>query len=324
MIISRAPLRISLAGGGSDLPAFYSQEMGHVLNFTINKYVYVVVHKTFFPSIRLIYSKIEHVENFNEIAQPILKNTLQYFNPKKNIEIGSFADVPSTGSGLGSSSAFTVALVAGINKFTGNEINKSKLASSACHIEINLCGDQIGKQDQYASAFGGINEYMFHSNNSVDVKPFLLDDRVVKRIENNLLLFNLNMSRSSIEILNRQSFLLRNDPLKTILTRKIKEQVGEMKKLLSAEDFFEVGKLLDYNWQLKRQMTEYTTNPEIDEIYESALRLGATGGKVLGAGGGGFLLLCVDEKIQEKFLSTFPLQWIPYEIDFVGSHVTEI
>lgn len=318
MFVMRAPLRISLAGGGSDLAAFTSQFGGQVVSFAINKYVYLAFHETFLPGIRLAYSKIENVKNKNMIQHPLFKNAFEFFEFTQSIEIGSFADVPSSGTGLGSSSAFTVALVAGLRKISSQSHDKLAIAETACYIEIDMCGDLVGKQDQFASAFGGLNQLTFNKDGSTQVNPVSLKSDSFNTIKSSLLLYYLGMGRSASEILTKQSHSLTMGSPQIENTRKLAEQVPPMVNALVEGNVTEVGRLLNDGWIIKREMTRATTNKVIDKHYTKGLELGALGGKVLGAGGGGFMLLCVPVAKQPYFRENFPLREVDFEIDTMG------
>jgi D-glycero-alpha-D-manno-heptose-7-phosphate kinase len=318
MFIMRAPLRISLAGGGSDLIPFSREFGGQVASFAINKYVYLAFHETFLSGIRLAYSRTENVNDSSQIEHPLFKNAFHYFDFKESIEIGSFADVPSSGTGLGSSSAFTVALVAGLRKLTSQSLNKTTIAEIACHIEINMCGDPIGKQDQFASAFGGVNHFVFNKDGSTDVNPIKLGEEAVDAAASSLLLYFLDMGRSASKILKEQSSLMTIGSQQVESTEKLAKQVPIMIEALRDGDVYRIGKLLDESWALKRELTQSTTNSTIDGYYDLGLSLGALGGKVLGAGGGGFLLMCVPRNKQMAFKASFPLRQVPFQIDFKG------
>jgi len=318
MFIMRAPLRISLAGGGSDLIPFSSQFGGQVASFAINKYVYLAFHETFLDGIRLAYSRTENVNDKGQIEHPLFKNAFHFFDFKESIEIGSFADVPSSGTGLGSSSAFTVALVAGLRKLTDQSLDKIAIAEIACHIEIDMCGDPIGKQDQFASAFGGVNHFVFNQDGSTDVHPIKLDNAALEAATNSLFLYYLDMGRSASKILKEQSHLMTLGSQQVENTAKLAMQVPQMIDALLEGDVYRIGKLLNESWVLKRELTGSTTNSTIDGYYDLGLTLGALGGKVLGAGGGGFLLMCVPQNKQVDFKANFPLRQVPFQIDFKG------
>ena len=314
----RAPLRISLAGGGSDLIPYVQSYGGQVVSFAIKKYVYLAFHETFFDGIRLAYSRTENLANRSQIEHPLFRNAFKLFNFDNNIEIGSFADVPSSGTGLGSSSAFTVALVAGLRKLSGLSLDKHEIANTACHIEIDMCGDPIGKQDQFASAFGGLNKYNFRQDGQTEVTPIVINPIELSAVKKSLMLFYLGTGRSASEILTEQNHSLKSASIQTDMTSKLVNQVSPMIDALQAGNVNEVGSLLHDNWVLKKRMSSGVSNDLIDSYYELSLRLGAIGGKVLGAGGGGFLLLCVPVSTQNAFRATFPLQEVLFELDNTG------
>jgi D-glycero-alpha-D-manno-heptose-7-phosphate kinase len=314
MFIVRAPLRISLAGGGTDVPSYYQEKSGEVLNFAINKYVYLAFHETFRPGIRLAYSQTENIDSASEIKHPLFRSAFQFMGYKNNIEIGSFADIPAEGTGLGSSSAFTVALVKGLSLLNEAELTKHEIAEKACHVEIQLCEDPIGKQDQFASAYGGVNHFKFLPDESVTSTSVVMPEN----IKESLLLFHLDMSRSASTILKLQSTFMKEGTKQFINLDRIQKQVQLMKNSFLLKDVVTVGELLHENWVLKREMTDLTTNSKIDELYELALRSGAIGGKVLGAGGGGFFLFCVNPENKQDFIDSYPLRHVPFEVDQQG------
>ena len=318
MFVIRAPLRISLAGGGSDLIPYVQSHGGEVVSFAIKKYVYLAFHETFFGGIRLAYSRTENLTHRSQIEHPLFRNAFQLFNFESNIEIGSFADVPSSGTGLGSSSAFTVALVAGLRKLSGLSLDKHEIANTACHIEIDMCGDPIGKQDQFASAFGGLNRFVFKQDGQTEVTPLRVNPIELSKVKKSLLLFYLGTGRSASEILTLQNHSLKSHSVQTDMTSKLVNQVSPMINALHAGNVDEVGSLLQENWNLKKKMSSGVSNDLIDSYYELSLKLGALGGKVLGAGGGGFLLLCVPVNIQDAFRATFPLQEVLFDLDTTG------
>jgi D-glycero-alpha-D-manno-heptose-7-phosphate kinase len=290
MFVIRAPLRISLAGGGSDLIPYVQSHGGQVVSFAIKKYVYLAFHETFFDGIRLAYSRTENVANSSQIEHPLFRNAFKLFNFQGNIEIGSFADVPSSGTGLGSSSAFTVALVAGLRKLSGLSLDKHEIANTACHIEIEMCGDPIGKQDQFASAFGGLNQFDFKQNGQTEVTKLDINPIMLSKVKKSLMLYYLGTGRSASEILTKQNHSLKGDSIQTEMTSKLVNQVSPMIGALQTGNINEVGQLLHENWALKKKMSSGVSSELIDSYYELGLKLGAFGGKVLGAGGGGFLL----------------------------------
>jgi D-glycero-alpha-D-manno-heptose-7-phosphate kinase len=290
MIISRAPVRISMGGGGTDLPSYYEKFEGFLLAASINKYVHIMLNKRFEKSIRLSYSKTEIVDDVKEIEHRIFRESLKYTGIRKQVELVSIADVPSN-CGLGTSSTFTVALLSAL--FTYKRIYKSlgELAENACNIEINILKEPIGKQDQYAASFGGFNAYTFHKDGNVTVEPVKISDGALMELQSNLFLFYLNKNRSASEILKHQNTKTRknnNDIIERL--HKIKEIGIYTKKILEKNKIDEFGDLLHQHWLTKKGLSKKISDGFIDEVYETARKNGALGGKVIGAGGGGFIL----------------------------------
>ncbi|MDQ3021679.1 MAG: sugar kinase [Bacteroidota bacterium] len=321
MIISRAPVRISMGGGGTDLPSYYENHEGFLLAASINKYVHILLNKRFEASIRLSYSKTEIVNNINEIEHSIFRASLKYTGIKKQVEIVSVADVPSN-CGLGTSSTFTVALLSTLFAYKREYLSLEKLAESACHVEINLLHEPIGKQDQYASTFGGFNAYTFHKDGKVTVEPVKINEGSLIELQNNIFLFYLNKKRLASDILKEQNKKTKEnnaDVLKRL--HQIKNIGLQSKKILEKNKINEFGELLNEHWLIKKGISKKISDSFIDEVYETAMKNGALGGKVIGAGGGGFLLFyCPYEKT--KFLSAlkkFGLipTWFAFERDGV-------
>lgn len=302
MIISRAPVRISMGGGGTDLPSFYEKHEGFLLAASINKFVHVLLNKRFEESIRLSYSKTEIVSDVNKIEHAIFRTSLKYAGIKKQVELVSIADVPSN-CGLGTSSTFTVSLLGALFAYKREYLTLAQLAECACNIEINLLKEPIGKQDQYAAAFGGFNAYTFHKDGTVTVEPVKIDDGEFNELQNNIFLFYLNKNRSASDILKVQNKKTKDDN-KDIVDRlkKIKEIGLYTRKILEKNKIDEFGMLLHEHWLIKKGLSNKVSDSYIDEAYDLAIKNGALGGKVIGAGGGGFLLFyCPKEK--SKFLS---------------------
>lgn len=294
MIIVRTPTRVSFCGGGSDLPAFYEKHGGAVISSGLSRYVYLSIHPYFYPE-RLIckYSKSEEVSHPRELKHPIFRVLLEQFGVN-GVEITSTADVPA-GTGLGSSSTFTVSLLHALHAYTGKYVSASRLAAEACHTEIDLLGEPIGKQDQYAAAFGGLNVYRFRKDGKVDVEPVIMSKESMDRLEKNLLMFYTGDLRSASAILSEQKRNVVSDSEKERAQIKILGYTDELHKELIRDNIDAMGGLLHANWEQKRQLASGITNPLIDDAYEKAMTAGASGGKLLGAGGGGFLLFYVPE-----------------------------
>lgn len=301
MIISRAPVRISMGGGGTDLASYYSRFGGFLMATAINKFVHILLNKRFESSIRLSYSKTEIVDNIEDIEHNIFREALKYFNIHKHIELVSMADVPSN-CGLGTSSTFTVALLNALFAFKRNYVSLSKLAETACHIEIDVLKEPIGKQDQYVAAYGGFNAYYFNQDGTVDIEPINISDGALMELQSNLFLFYLSKSRFASNVLKDQNTkVIENDSQIIERLHKIKEIGFYTKKVFEAGKIDEFGELLNEHWKVKKGLSNKISDSTIDEIYDVALKNGALGGKVVGAGGGGFLLFyCSQNKI--KFL----------------------
>lgn len=320
MIITRAPFRVSFCGGGSDLPSFYEKYGGCVLSTTIRKYMYLTIHNYFEKDqIVLKYSKTETVHDFSEIEHRIFKQCLTDFN-LKGVEISSMADIPA-GTGLGSSSTFTVALLHLLHTYKGEYVSKYKLAKDACAVEIEKLGEPIGKQDQFAAAFGGLKFYEFTPSGFVNVEPVIMAPESYKKLENNLLMFYLGGTHSASAILKEQSQNVKSVDKATVqrqmcdITRKLKEE-------LQKNNVDAMGELLHENWMLKKSLASGISNPLIDDAYSRAMNAGATGGKLLGAGGAGFMLFYVPEDKQESVRAALSdLREMDFEMDNSGSSI---
>ena len=321
MILSRAPVRLSMGGGGTDLPSYYKEFGGFLLATSINKFVYILLNKRFEDNYRLSYSKTEIIKEISEIEHPIFKESLKYANIEGKVEIVSVADVPSN-SGLGSSSTFTVALLNALYAYKRNYLGLDKLAEAACHIELDVLKEPIGKQDQYASAYGGFNAYYFNKDGTVNVEPVGIKEEMMIELQNNMFLFYLNITRSASSILNDQNEKSKNkDSITLDKLHKIKEIGLYTKKVLEQGKIDEFGEILHNHWTTKKQLSSKISDPYIDEAYDIALKNGALGGKVVGAGGGGFLLLyCPDKKLKLiEALRKFGLNPTWFSFEFEGA-----
>ena len=300
MLITRTPMRISFVGGGSDLPAYYRKSKGAVLSTTINKYIYISVHPYFQEDKYLIkYSKTEEANDFKQIIHPLIRNALEMSAVKSGIELTSSADVPA-GTGLGSSSSFTVGVLHSLYSFKGDSYSPQKLAEEACEIEIDRLNEPIGKQDQYAAAFGGLNIIEFHPDKSVRVEPIVLNSESIKDLENRLFVYYVGGSRAASKILLKQSQSLNHKEIYDIQRRMV-DLVYSLRDSLISSNFNEFGRLLDKNWNMKKKLSSDISNRKIDKIYSMALDNGALGGKLLGAGGTGFMLFYCEPKNQSHF-----------------------
>jgi len=312
---------MSFVGGGSDLPAYYHQEEGAVLSTTIDKYMYVTVNQKFDGDIRLSYSITEDVGYVDQLQHPIVRNILELMNIDGGIEIASMADIPSKGSGLGSSSSYTVALLHALHAYKNSYISKHDLGRLASHVEIELCGDPIGKQDQYAAAFGGLNLIRFHADDSVSVDPIICNPETIKKMEDSILVFYTGRTRNASALLSEQSKNMAGRERRRLMGEMV-QSAYDMKVLLESGDLDAVGELLDKNWKLKCQMAEGITDPQIDKWYQLGISAGAKGGKLLGAGNGGFIMFFAP---REKHLDIIKvmreLREIPFSFDTNGSQI---
>ncbi len=319
MIITRTPFRISFVGGGSDLESFYSHHEGAVLSTSINKYMYISSHKYFeADKIRVKYSQTETVNHPSELKHPIFRTAFAACNIEGGIEVSSIADVPS-GTGMGSSSSFTVGLIHNLYTWNHQAVSKEMLAQAACDIEINQLKEPIGKQDQYAAAYGGLNIFRFQSNGNVLVEPLYLQKDVLDTLEDNLVMFYYGNQRSASQILSEQkqnnAQSAKQDNLKQMVAL-----VDELKVALFNGNLEAFGKILHVNWLLKKELASQISNSEIDDIYHLAMKNGAIGGKLLGAGGGGFLLFYCDKSKQVNLIKALhKLPFFEFKFDHEGS-----
>lgn len=298
MIISQTPLRLSFLGGGSDLPSYYRRKGGAVLSTAIDKCVYVTVSRKFDDAVRVSYSRTEEVTNAAQIKHPIVREGLGLLGIDGGIEITSVADIPAKGTGLGSSSTFTVGLLNALHAFSGRHASAEQLAEEACDIEIGRCGEPIGKQDQYAAAFGGFNFIRFHSDETVEVQKLLCQRETLAELQSMLMMFYTGITRSASSLLREQSNNMAGEAEKVaVMDRMVASAESVLGDLLSNR-LDTLGPALDESWHLKKSLASGISNPAIDAAYGAARSAGALGGKILGAGGGGFLLFLVPPKKQ--------------------------
>jgi D-glycero-alpha-D-manno-heptose-7-phosphate kinase len=324
MIISRTPFRISFVGGGSDLEAYYSKSPGGVLSATINQYMYISTHRFFHEDqLRVKYSRTETVANAQELKHPIVREVLSKFGVETGLEVSSNADIPA-GTGLGSSSSFTVGLLKNFYARSGQYATSEQLAADACNIEINKLGEPIGKQDQYAAAFGGLNVITFQTSGQVDVEPVHLQKKVYKKLQQNLLMFYTGITRSSASILMEQKKnLYSGEKQKTL--EKMVGLVDQLRAALYAGDLAEFGRILHRNWLLKQGLATGVTDSRINELYDLGLASGALGGKLLGAGGGGFLLFYCEEQNHAKLRAALSgLRELKFKLENEGAQIIHV
>ncbi|MDA9281283.1 hypothetical protein N9Q14_01550 [Pseudomonadales bacterium] len=323
MIIVRSPLRISLGGGGTDLASYYEEHEGFLLAAAIDKYVYVNVMRPFTEGIFLKYSQLEHVEKIQEVQHPIIRESLQLLNFKTpQIEITTLADIPA-GTGLGSSGSFTTALLKALHAHRRRHLNPEELAALACHVEIDLLNEPIGKQDQYIAAMGGVTCFTFEKDHNVIAKPLDIDVATMHDLEDNLLLFFTGYSRSASSILKDQKEKTKSNDTEMLKNLHFVKDLGFQSKIALEKGNTELfGELMHEHWENKKRRSGGMTNSKIDEWYYIALRNGAAGGKLVGAGGGGFLMFMAnDRKKLRKAMAAQGLEEVRFKFDFEGTKV---
>lgn len=322
MIITQTPLRVSFVGGGSDIPGFYRRHGGAVLCAAIGKYVYVTVNPKFDDRVRVSYSVTEEVDHARDIKHPIVNATLRKLGVAGAVEITSIADIPSRGSGLGSSSTFTVGLLNALHAHLQNYVSAAQLAEEACHVELDMCGEPIGKQDQYAAAFGGLRHIRFNEDDSVAVETVRITPQAMTRLNASLMLFYTNITRQASPLLRRQSEAVEASAAKQAALRAMAAQATTLRGALEAGDVPALGALLDEGWRLKKSLSDGVSSGPIDDWYARAWAAGATGGKLLGAGGGGFLLFYVEPDRQEAVARALgDLKPVPVQFGVGGTKI---
>lgn len=322
MIISRTPLRISFVGGGSDISSYYKRNNGAVISTAINKYIYITVNKKFDNKIRISYSKTEIVDNVAKIHHELIREALKMVDIDGGIEITSISDIPSEGTGLGSSSSYIVGLLHALYAYKGQHVSAERLAREACKIEIDILKKPIGKQDQYIAAYGGLQYIQFNRDDTIYVDPIICRLDTKEMLQKNLLLLYTGMTRNADRILTvQQKNLSRNIKIHATM-KKMVHIAGRMRESLSRNSLDSFGDLLHENWILKKTMASSISSPLIDSWYQSARRHGAIGGKILGAGGGGFLLFYAPHSTHEQIKQMLPaLTPIPFVFEPQGSKI---
>ena len=323
MIIVRSPLRISFGGGGTDLASYYTKKNGFVVSGAINKYVYITITKPFEKGIYLKYSKSEKVKNIRDVNHKIFRETIKKFSDNLNqIEITALADIPS-GTGLGSSSSFTNALIKAIFENNGKRISKRKLAELSCDIEINKIKAPIGKQDQFISSFGGLKSMTFKKNHTVSLKDLKISKKKVRDLEKKLVLYFTNFKRNANDILKYQDDKSKQgNSLIIDNLNSVKLMGKKIEKILENGDLDKFGKIMNEHWEIKKKRSKNMSNRFINKIYSLGLKNGALGGKLVGAGGGGFLLFYSNNRKKlKKSMLKFGLREIPFKFDFQGTVV---
>lgn len=323
MIITRSPLRITLGGGGTDLPSYYQQHGGFVIAAAIDKYVYVTVMRPFTAGIILKYSRLEHVEHAKDVQHPIIREALTLNgDTSSQIEITTLADIPA-GTGLGSSGSFTTALLRALSAFDRKPMHPDHLAELACDIEINRLKEPVGKQDQFIAAYGGVSSFTFHPDERVDVRPVALSRDLLFRLEDHLLLFFTGYSRSAGAILADQEAKTVADDKDMIANLDYVKELGHRSlAALESGQLTRFGELMHEHWEHKKTRSGGMSNPQIDEWYELALKNGAIGGKLVGAGGGGFLMFYVQDEARLRLaMQKAGLDEVRFSFDFEGTKV---
>ena len=319
MIISQTPLRVSFAGGGTDFSRYYREHEGAVVSSAIDKYVYVVVVPRFDELIIDNYTKKETVENVRDLKHELVREAMIRTGVENGVEITTLADVPSEGSGLGSSSTVTVGLLHALYSYKGRLVTAEQLAREACEIEIDICGKPIGKQDQYIAAYGGVCHFRFCKDDSVEVRQFRRSAELIHGLSRNILLFYTGRTRKAGNILSVQD---QRTEVNLEQLHCLKALAARSADALDRLRLWEIGRVLNDGWQLKRQLAEGISSPEIEEMYDLALSAGASGGKICGAGGGGFLLLYCDpahQKAVRKAMEAY--RELPIALDPDGSRI---
>ncbi len=323
MIVTRSPLRISLGGGGTDLPSYYREHTGFVMSAAIDKYVYITLHETFEQELIVKYSKTELVRTVDEVQHPIVREALRLVNlDQPRLEIVSMSDIPA-GTGLGSSGSFTVALLRALHAWQKSIVRVQELAEQACQIEIERLGEPIGKQDQYIAAFGGITCFDFLPDGRVEVTPLKLDPETLYNLEDNLVLFFTGFTRSASGILQEQDVRTRQGDRGMIEHLHAVKQIGlESKIALERGDLRRFAELMHVHWEHKKERSRSMSNSQIDGYYQLARANGALGGKLIGAGGGGFLMFYTEDKTRlRRIMREAGLREVRMRFDFGGTAV---
>jgi len=322
MVISRTPLRISFLGGGTDFRGFYERGWGAVTSVAIDKYIYIAVNRKFDHGIRVGYSRTELVRRVDDVKHDLVREAMKLTGVTRGVEIVSIADIPSRGTGLGSSSAFTVGLLNALYAYAGRRVSPERLAREAAHIEIDILKEPIGKQDHYIAAYGGIRHFRFLPDERVKVAPIPCDPRFKKKLNGSLLLFYTGITRRARSVLKQQT---ENIARRLPVLERMRAQAEEARDLLLRRDVRGLGALLHEGWVLKRQLARGVTSPAIERYYQKALEAGAAGGKLLGAGRGGFLLICCEPSGQDRLRRSLKeMEETPFAFEPEGSKIVYV
>ncbi len=321
MIITRSPLRITLGGGGTDLPSYYREHSGFLMAAAIDKYVYITLHKTFVPDLIIKYSQMERVMSVDDVQHPIIREAMKLVGvPGAGLEITSMADIPA-GTGLGSSGSFTTALLKAFHALKKNLVHPRELAEQACRIEIDILKEPVGKQDQYISAFGGLTCFRFLPNDQVEAWPLDIQQETVHNLEDNLLLFFTGYSRSASSVLAEQDTRSRQNDKEMIANLHFVKELGrDSKAALEAGDLNKFAELMNVHWEYKKKRSGKMSDDRIDQMYKLARENGAIGGKLLGAGGGGFLMFYAEDRIRlRRSMKEAHVEEVRFRFDFEGT-----
>jgi D-glycero-alpha-D-manno-heptose-7-phosphate kinase len=321
MIIARSPLRITLGGGGTDLPSYYGKFSGFLIAAAIDKYVYITLHHTFVPDLIVKYSELERVPDATKLKHPIIREAFAEVGVDgRSLEMTSMADIPS-GTGLGSSGSFTTALLKALHAYKKNLVHPAELAAQACKVELDRLKEPVGKQDQYIAAYGGITCFKFLQNGNVEAWPLKVSEETRDNLEDNLLLFFTGYSRSASVILKEQDQKSKQADTGMIENLHFVKELGlQSQRALERGDLPEFARLMDVHWQRKKQRSGGMSNPKINEWYDLAMISGALGGKLIGAGGGGFLMFYAEDKAKLRHaMRTAGLKEIRFRFDFEGT-----
>jgi len=323
MIITRSPLRISLGGGGTDLPSYYREHSGFLIAAAIDKYVYITLHQTFVPELIIKYSKLERVLTVDEVEHPIIREALRMVGVEApSLEITSMADIPS-GTGLGSSGSFTTALLKAFHAHKKNLVHPAELAEQACQIELEKLGEPIGKQDQYIAAYGGITCFKFMPDGQVEAWPLKISEETLYNLEDNLLLFFTGYARSASKILKDQDDKSKQSDKAMVENLHFVKNLGQQSQAaLQSDNLDEFARLMDVHWQRKKERSPRMSNQDINAWYDCAMANGALGGKIIGAGGGGFLMFYAKDKARLRHaMREKGLTEVRFRFDFEGTKI---
>jgi D-glycero-alpha-D-manno-heptose-7-phosphate kinase len=321
VIVARSPLRVPFGGGGTDLPSYYKKKNGYVISAAINKYVFISLGESFSNKYILNYSQLEKVKNIKDIKHPLFRETLKFFDIKKKLHLSSHADIPS-GTGLGSSGCFAVTLVNILSRYKKLHLSKKDIAEIACNIEIKKLKEPVGKQDQFVASFGGFNEYIFDKDGSTNIKKLNIKKNFLQQLQNNLFLYFTGYTRSSYKILKVQDKKTKSMDKNMIKNLDLVKEYGyQIRNSLINSNIAELAMIMKDHWEIKKKRSSNISNKRINYLYDMALDHGALSGKLIGAGGGGFLLFICNNKSSLEVLEKKGLKRVKFEFDFEGTKI---